>query len=774
MSENENELSAPFDVDLNLWLNGVAWGDVIGNIEDQSDLINLVNDTKGEIEQDISDLADTVSANYNELSGNISDLSDTVTSNYNDLSGQISDLSDTVSANYTDLDDKITAAKGDLSDHIADKSNPHEVTATQVGLGNCDNTSDLNKPISTATQTALDGKVDKLVNKPTANTYTKVTITDEGLVSSGDTLSASDIPSLTLEKISDVTASAEEVNILDGATVSTAELNVLDGITADTSELNILDGATLTTTELNYVNGVTSSIQTQLNGKEPTITGAATSVVSSDLTASRVIVSDSNGKISVSDITTTELNCLDNVTSNIQTQINGKQATISSDNMLSSDLVDDTDHTHKFATASQLAQITTNANDIITINGKIPSAATTTNQLADKDFVNSSIATNTANFIGTFNSVSDLEAYTGTVTNNDYSFVINGVITDNGNDWATFNDLNAYDKTLLTNFDYAWVINGANFDLYRFDIIEQTWDLRVSNTQKASVTLNTAYNRYKATVTNNVVSWGFEYTLNNSSFTSVQWAAINSGANSVNIAQISTNTNDIAGINSIIGGYGDIVTYNASSFATSAQGAKADSAVQTVTTGSTNGTIAVDGTDISVYGLGSAAYTSSSNYATSIQGGKADSAIQTVKVNGSALTPDSSKAVDVTVPAQVQANWNETNTSSKAYIQNKPTIPTVNNATLTIQKNSTTVNTFTANASTDVTCNISVPTDTGDLTNNAGYITNSAITNMQTTTNLVTSVSSASTDTQYPSAKLFYDTVGNLETLLHTINSGSN
>jgi hypothetical protein len=53
----------------------------------------------------------------------------------------------------------------------------------------------------------------------------------------------------------DVTASAAELNILDGATLSTAELNVLDGVTA-------------TTAELNYVDGVTSAIQTQLNAKE--------------------------------------------------------------------------------------------------------------------------------------------------------------------------------------------------------------------------------------------------------------------------------------------------------------------------------------------------------------------------------------------------------------------------------------------------------------------------------------------------------------------------
>jgi len=44
----------------------------------------------------------------------------------------------------------------DFDEHVADTDNPHEVTKTQVGLSNVDNTSDLNKPISTATQTALD------------------------------------------------------------------------------------------------------------------------------------------------------------------------------------------------------------------------------------------------------------------------------------------------------------------------------------------------------------------------------------------------------------------------------------------------------------------------------------------------------------------------------------------------------------------------------------------------------------------------------------------
>ena len=69
--------------------------------------------------------------------------------------------------------------------------------------------------------------------------------------------------SITASQISDVTASA-------------AELNILDGVTADATELNILDGATLSTTELNYLDGVTSAVQTQLDGKVSQTNGFVT------------------------------------------------------------------------------------------------------------------------------------------------------------------------------------------------------------------------------------------------------------------------------------------------------------------------------------------------------------------------------------------------------------------------------------------------------------------------------------------------------------------
>lgn len=57
-----------------------------------------------------------------------------------------------------DITADIDAVQTNLETHINNKTNPHEVTKDQVGLGNVDNTSDANKPISNATQTALNGK----------------------------------------------------------------------------------------------------------------------------------------------------------------------------------------------------------------------------------------------------------------------------------------------------------------------------------------------------------------------------------------------------------------------------------------------------------------------------------------------------------------------------------------------------------------------------------------------------------------------------------------
>ena len=73
----------------------------------------------------------------------------------------------------------------------------------------------------------------------------------------------------------------------------------------------------------------TDGLQTALDAKQATVTGAATTIVSSDLTVSRALTSNGSGKVAVSDVTATELGYLDGVTSSIQTQLDAKQATIS-------------------------------------------------------------------------------------------------------------------------------------------------------------------------------------------------------------------------------------------------------------------------------------------------------------------------------------------------------------------------------------------------------------------------------------------------------------
>ena len=73
----------------------------------------------------------------------------------------------------TTLAGRVTTAESSLSGHIAATNNPHSVTAAQVGLGNVDNTSDANKPVSSATQSALDAKQIKNVVSATAPSHTE-------------------------------------------------------------------------------------------------------------------------------------------------------------------------------------------------------------------------------------------------------------------------------------------------------------------------------------------------------------------------------------------------------------------------------------------------------------------------------------------------------------------------------------------------------------------------------------------------------------------------
>ena len=96
-----------------------------------------------------------------------------------------------------------------------------------------------------------------------------------------------------------------------------------DSIPTGISAEKIANG-TVSDAEFQYLNGVTSAIQTQLDAKAGSITGAASTIATSDLTASRALVSNSSGKVAVSSVTSTELGYVSGVSSAIQTQLDAK------------------------------------------------------------------------------------------------------------------------------------------------------------------------------------------------------------------------------------------------------------------------------------------------------------------------------------------------------------------------------------------------------------------------------------------------------------------
>ena len=100
-----------------------------------------------------------------------------------------------------------------------------------------------------------------------------------------------------------------------------------DSIPTGIAATKIANG-TISDTEFQYLNGVSSAIQTQLDAKQATITGSATTIDTESLTANRAVISNGSQKIAVSDVTSTELGYLDGVTSAVQTQIDSKQATL--------------------------------------------------------------------------------------------------------------------------------------------------------------------------------------------------------------------------------------------------------------------------------------------------------------------------------------------------------------------------------------------------------------------------------------------------------------
>lgn len=203
-----------------------------------------------------TDISVTASSTNTFSNKSISLGSNTVTSTLAQLNTAISD------ADVATLAGTETLTNKTLTSPVI--NTPTGITKTDVGLANLDNTSDANKPVSTATQTALDLKAN-LANPTFTGTVNAAALTLSGDLTVNGTTTT----------VNSTTVNVTNAFVFEGTTADAFEttLTVTDP-TADrtitlpdatgTVQLRVAD---VDDTEIGYLNGVTSAIQTQLDGK---------------------------------------------------------------------------------------------------------------------------------------------------------------------------------------------------------------------------------------------------------------------------------------------------------------------------------------------------------------------------------------------------------------------------------------------------------------------------------------------------------------------------
>jgi len=525
----------------------IEWKDITGDISESPEIIAVISDLINEVTSDIVDerinlhnlneeahpyIQNTIQENYNTLDTKIDDTKE-------ELSQDISNLNDALNQEISDRETADNALSEDIQEETlarieTDTTLQNNIDTLTNNLNteienrtNADNLlrDDINNISSGLAQEIIDRQTqDNLLQEQITSNYNsldnKIDTEIENRTNADVTLQ-NNIDAEVLARQNADTVLQNNINMLSQTVTdnNTAINNRVDGVvSAFDDEIETIN------TNLSSLSDTVSNNYTDLDGK---ISDLTTTVNNNDATINNKVdginTTLTNSINNLSDTVSSNYTILDTKINNTKTSLEGDISDLST-TVLNNYTTLDGKITNLTSTVNDNyteldGRITTNTNNISTINSKIPNQASNSNQLADKDFVNSSIATNTANFIGTFNSVAELEAYTGTLTNNDYAFV--------------------------------------------------------ATTDTAG---NTLYDRYKYNA--DTQEWMFEYELNNSSFTATQWASINSGIDSNGVAQITLNQSAIGTINTTLATFGNIVTHNVSEFATATQGTKADTALQ--------------------------------------------------------------------------------------------------------------------------------------------------------------------------------------------------
>lgn len=106
------------------------------------------------------------------LDNTVQGLANEITNRTNAINALRTELKTYVDDLIADTGSDVTALETKVNNHIANKSNPHTVTKTQVGLGNVNNTSDADKPVSTAQATAIaDAKAAGITAQTSINSH---------------------------------------------------------------------------------------------------------------------------------------------------------------------------------------------------------------------------------------------------------------------------------------------------------------------------------------------------------------------------------------------------------------------------------------------------------------------------------------------------------------------------------------------------------------------------------------------------------------------------
>lgn len=552
--------------------------------------------------------------------------------------------------------------KTDINNHVNDKENPHQVTKAQIGLGNVDNVSDLDKPISIATQKAIDE-----INVLLSNEETRATSKENELESAiaNEVLRATQAEELLsdtkLNKISDANkvygtdsqGNQIEYDIDSFGKVDDIKINDISIVSDKIANL----GTMATEDSSNYT--TTSDLQEGYVAKE-TGKGLSTNdytTAEKEKLAGLSNYDDTELSSRVSDLENAGYQTSEQVESAISNELKDYTTTSDLNTLLEAK-----------ANVSDLGTMSAeNASDYYTSEETNTAIATAINDMATQTWVGEQL--------GDYTTTLDLQA---------------GYVAKESGKGLSTNDYSNTDKEKVDSLGTMSTKSAADYStkivadtLYADKSIEQALSTEITNRENADINLQSQIDAITASsdVTDIVGSYA---DLEDYDTTSLAPNSI------IKVLQDENRNNETTYYRWIVEenvGHWFLIGEEGPYYTKSEADSKFVSQERTINGKALSSNITLSASDVGADSSGSAAiaeqnakdYTDSlaSNYATAAQGQLADTAVQpddlaTVATSGN--YNDLSNLPEIP-SAQIQSDWNQTDNRALDYIKNKPIIP---------------------------------------------------------------------------------------------------